>query len=278
MKRHNKAHNLSGSASYFIGDVSLSTFALVILSVLLMAVSAFKPSIFDSARAKTNDLFSPILFWVSLPLQQISIFFQDVNGVAQLQADNLRLREENIKLREWYQVALLLDSENKSLRELLNLDVDPQYKNISARVIADAGNAYVKTVLISAGAKQGVKKGSAVLSGDGLIGRIIEVSDKTSRILLVTDINSRVPVVVEDTGHHAILSGTNENKPRLIHIPQGTAIAKDMRLITSGYGGMYPYGLPVGKVEINERGIKEVNLFADFNKLQIVRIVQKGDL
>lgn len=257
--------------------MSLSTPVFIVASILLMAISAFKPHAFDYTRAKTVDIFAPILFWVSMPLQQISIFSQDVNSIAQLQADNSRLTEENAKLREWYQVALLLDSENKSLRELLNLEVDPKYKSISARVIADTGNTYVKSVLVSAGYKLGVKKGSAVISGEGLIGRVVEVSESTARILLVTDINLRVPVVVEDTGHHAILSGANSENPHLIHIPQGTEIAEGSRLITSGYGGIYPYGLPVGSVVIGKYGVKEVNLYSNFDKLQIVRVVQRID-
>ncbi len=275
MRRHNTGNNLTGLGSSLWDGASLSTPILIIISILLMFLSVFKPQVFDSTRVKIVDLFSPVLFVVSLPFQQIAIFLHDVNGVAQLQADNLRLTEENAKLRNWYQIALLLDSENKSLRELLNLDIDPSYENISARVISDVGNTYVKSVIVSAGSSDGVKKGAAVLSGDGLIGRVIEVGNKTSRILLVTDINSRVPVVVEDTGHHAIMSGTNNIRPRLIHIPQDTEISKNVRLITSGYGGLYPYGLPVGRVVINDKKIQEVDLFSNSNRLQIVRIVKK---
>ncbi len=254
---------------------SLSSSALIFLSILLMGLSAFKPHMFDSARTGVADSFSPILFWVSLPFQHVAIFFHDVTGLAQLQADNVRLEQENIKLREWYQTALLLDSENKSLRQLLNLKVDPQYKHISARVIADAGNTYVKSLVVPVGIKDGVMKGAAVLSGDGLIGRIVEVGEDTSRILLVTDINSRVPVVVEDTGQHAIMAGENTSTPILIHLPQDSEIVQESRLITSGYGGMYPHGLPVGKIVTDSDDVMGVVLFSDFDTIQIVRILQK---
>ncbi len=263
--------SLSVSGTSFFSPI------LIIISILLMAISAFRPSSFDFARAQVSEFFSPALTFISLPFHHASIFFHDITSLAQLQADNLRLTQENIKLREWYQTAILLDSENKSLRDLLNLKVDPKYSHISARVIADAGNTYVKSFLVPVGVNDGVKKGAAVLSGDGLVGRIIEVSDNSSRILLATDINLRVPVVVEDTGQHAIMAGTNGRYPRLIHLPQGSEIEKGSRLITSGYGGAYPHGLPVGKVVINDNGVMGVALFSDFDKMQIVRILQKSE-
>ncbi len=241
-----------------------------------MIISSFKPNIFDSTRIKVTDFFTPALTIVSLPFYHVSMFFHGVSSLAQLQADNLRLKQENAKLREWYQTAILLGSENKSLRDLLNLQVDPEYTHISARIIADAGNTYVKSFLVNAGISDGVEKGAAVLSGDGLVGRIIEVSENSSRILLASDINLRVPVVVEDTGQHAIMAGTNGRYPKLIHLPKDSQISKGARLITSGYGGAYPHGLPVGRVIIDDNGIMGVALFSDFDRLQIVRILQKS--
>ena len=275
MKHHKKAIFSAGSMPFPWGGSSLLSHILIILSILLMVISAFNPNAFDKMRAKLSDLFSPALSLVSLPFYQASIFFHGITGLAQLQADNLRLEQENKRLREWYNIALLLDSENKSLRELLNLEVDPEYDHISARVIADAGSTYVKSLLVSVGSENGIKKGSAVLSGDGLVGRIVEVSKKTSRVLLVTDINMRVPVVVEDTSHHAIMAGVNTNQPSLIHLPQDSEISKESRLITSGYGGVYPHGLLVGNVVIDSDGALGVALFSDFNKMQIVRILQE---
>lgn len=252
----------------------MSSAILMCVSVVLMAVSAFKPQAFDFARSNVSSVFSPVLSVVSIPLQKISMFSHDITNFAQLQADNVRLRQENEKLRAWYQTALLLDSENKSLRKLLNVVGENDYEHVSGRVIADSGSAYVKSVMVKIGEKHGVKKGDAVLSGDGLIGRIIEVSSETSRILLVTDMNSRIPVVVEDTRQHAILSGTNNAFPRLIHVPQESKIADGARIITSGYGGVFPHGLPVGRARLNKDGALEVMLFADFDSLQIVRVLK----
>ncbi|MGH1403647.1 MAG: rod shape-determining protein MreC [Alphaproteobacteria bacterium] len=253
---------------------SSSSVVLGILSVILMAISAIRPSAFDFARTNVSDLFAPMLSMVSLPFQKLALFSHDITNLAQLQADNLRLEQENEKLREWHQVALLLDSENKSLRSLLNMPVEKQRTHVSGRIISDGGNAYVKSVLVTAGEADGVEKGDTVVSGDGLLGRIVEVSEDTSRILFVTDMNSRVPVVVEDTGHHAILAGTNENQPHLIHVPQDSEIAQGARIITSGYGGVFPPGIAIGRVRISSNDVMEVVLFSDLDRLHIVRIIQ----
>ncbi len=255
-----------------------SSTILVALSVLLMGVSSFRPQFFDTPRTQAVDLFAPFLSVVSFPFQNIAMFLHDITSLAQLQADNLRLSQENEKLREWYQTALLLDSENKSLRDLLNFDIDTQYESITARVISDIGNTYVKSLIIPIGRDRGIVKGSAVLSGGGLIGRIVDVGDNSSRILLVTDINSRVPVVVENSGQHAIMAGINQREPNLIHLPEGSEISNSARLLTSGYGGVYPHGIPVGKVVVSEKNIMNVSLYSNFSRIQIVRVLQKSGI
>ncbi len=257
------------------GGSSFLSLALIVISVVLMVISAFRPQSFEGLRTNVADIFSPALSTISMPFQQINLFLHDVTNLAQLQADNLRLEQENIRLRQWYQTALLLDSENRSLRELLNLEVDKSYSHISARILSDPGNTYVKSMLASVGKTNGVVKGAAVVAGEGLIGRIVEVGENTSRILLINDINSRVPVVVEDTGQHAIMAGYNERNPKLIHLPEDSKISEGARIITSGYGGVYPHGIPVGRVIIEKNGDMSVILFADFDRLQIIRILTK---
>ena len=248
----------------------------MVLSLVFMVISSFRPQFFEGMRVFTEDTFAPALSAINYPFQEGTKLLHDITDFAQLQADNVRLEQDNIRLRKWYQTALLLDSENRALRELLNLKVDPSYTQISARLLADSGNTYLKSLLVAAGKVDGVKKGAAVVAGEGLIGRIVEVGDTTSRILLVNDINSRVPVVVEDTGQHAIMAGGNEYNPMLIHVAKDSEIAEGSRIITSGYGGVYPQGLPVGRVIFEKNGTMNIILFSDFSKLQIVRILQKS--
>lgn len=255
---------------------SLPSLVMVIISVICMGISAFKPQVFDGARSGAQNALSPVLSVVSMPFQKASMVIRDVSGIASLQATNARLEQENIRLRGWYQAALLMEAENKSLRDLLNLKLDPLDTYVTARIIADAGSAYVKSFLVASGKKEGVEKGQAVLAGEGVIGRIIESTDTSSRVLLVTDMNSRVPIMVSDTMQHAIMAGTNTTQPKLIHLPQDSEMVNGAHIVTSGYGGIFPAGLPVGKVVTDEHGVKHVELFSDVGRLQFVRIVQRN--
>ncbi len=257
---------------------SFTTGLLMVISIVLMIFSSFRPASFEKIRTFTDDLFSKPLAIISYPFQATTLMLHNITDFAQLQGDNLRLEQENIRLRKWYQTALLLDSENRALRELLNLRVDPSYSHVAARILADSGNTYVKSILVAVGKRDGIKKDAAVMAGEGLIGRVIEVGNETARVLLVNDINSRVPIVVEDTGQHAIMAGTNETNPRLIHVPKESEITEGSRIITSGYGGVFPQGLPVGRVRFGKGGEMRIILFSDFDKLQIVRVLQKNNI
>lgn len=266
--------------SLFSGQSSAGGGLLILVSVVFMILSAVRPHSFDFMRRGVSDIFAPVLQAANMPLQKASFFLHGMTQLAQLQADNDRLQEENEDLRAWYQMALLLDSENKSLRDLLNLNIGYDFEHMSARVLSDAGNTFVKTVLIKIDPRFNPKKNASVLSGQGLVGRLVEIGNETARVLLVTDVNSRVPVAVEDTGQHAIMAGDNDGLPRLIHLPQESTLQDGARLVTSGYGGVFPYGLPVGTVTRDGDGTPRVALYAQFDRLRIVRVLlgQKGVL
>jgi rod shape-determining protein MreC len=256
---------------------AVSSLVLLLISLGLMIFSGVQPAALGGLRSGAADMFAPALTFVSQPFQDAAAFVRDVSGIATLQADNQILREENIRLREWYQAAQLLEAENKSLRDLLNVKIEPQNKYITTRVIGDGGNAFVKSMLLAGGTHDGVRKNQAVLAGEGLVGRIIEAGSQSSRILLITDINSRVPVLVEDSRQHAIMAGTNGEMPMLMHLPPDSAIAIGARIITSGHGGIFPPGLPVGKVELDAGGTPYVKLYADMNRLVHVRVVDRPE-
>lgn len=248
---------------------------LVLLACSLLLLSTVRPAWVSGARAGAVDIFSPVLNVLTLPLQSAALFVRDVSGLAALQAENARLTEENLRLRDWYQTALLLEAENKSLRELLNVKLEPQNSFISARILSDAGKTFVKSMLISAGSADGVEKGQAVLSGQGVIGRVIEVGQNTSRVLLITDINSRLPVLLDDSRLHAIMAGNNDARGHLVHLPPDSRINEGARVITSGHGGLFPFGLPVGVVQRSPEGEFYVQPFADFNRMVHVRVVDQ---
>jgi rod shape-determining protein MreC len=122
----------------------------------------------------------------------------------------------------------------------------------------------------------GVRKGQAVLGDFGFIGRIVDVSSHASRVLLLTDVSSRVPVILEGTRARALLVGGNVTRPRLTFVTPGTRVSPSERIVTSGDGNAFPPGLPVGVVaSVSDSGI-EVQLFADYDKLDYVRVADFG--
>jgi rod shape-determining protein MreC len=253
------------------------SFVFVIAAAGTLIFSAVNPQRVSIVRTGVADVAAPILGTVTKPFQSAILFVRDVSGLSELQAENARLAQENLRLREWYQTALLLEAENKSLRELMHVKIDPENRFITAQVLADSGNTFVKSLLVAAGTDDSAQKGQAVISGEGVIGRVIESGRKVSRVLLLTDINSRVPVLVEDSRQHAILAGQNDMNPSLVHLPPESDIKNGARIITSGYGGIFPHGLPVGRVVIDDDGVYRVQLFADFDRLVHVRIVDRNE-
>jgi rod shape-determining protein MreC len=273
MKRHtlSKVSVRFSPFQYFGG--AQATLIFLLASTLLLAVSFVRPGMFGGMRSAVSDTVTPVLMILSEPFRQGAEFVGGVTGLSELRAENAQLKAENIRLREWYQTALMLEAENQSLQALLNVKPDPQHRFITARVVGDSGNAFVKSALVAAGQADGVQKGQAVLSGDGVVGRIIEAGQNSARVLLLTDFNSRVPVTVEGSRQKVMLAGTNGDMPMLKYLPQDSDIKEGTRIMTSGNGGVFKSDLPIGTVVLGKEGALYVKLYADISRLTHVRVV-----
>ncbi len=273
MKRRarTKVHARFFSPLQFIGGAQASVI-FMLAATLLLAVSFVRPGVFGGVRTTIADTMTPVLSVLGAPFRQVAAFAEGVTGLSELRAENTQLRSENIRLREWYQTALMLESENQSLQALLNVKTDPSHRFVTARVVADSGNAFVKSAIVAAGENDHVQKGQAVLSGDGVVGRIIEAGNTSARILLLTDFNSRIPVMLEGSRQKAIVAGNNTDLLDLKYLPQDIDVKAGTRIITSGNGGMFMPGLPIGVVEI-KNGQPVVKPYADISRITHVRIV-----
>jgi rod shape-determining protein MreC len=146
----------------------------------------------------------------------------------------------------------------------------------TARVVADAGGIYARAVLLRTGPEIQPVRGQVAMDDRGLAGRVTEVGARSARILLVTDLNSRIPVVLEGSGARAVMAGTNGPRPRLQHWPEGTRPAEGQRVVTLGDAATVPGGLPVGVVRWTESGAAEVELFARLDRLDVLRLFELG--
>lgn len=277
MRLRPRAKGLSRALNLPLEGSRLPSLVFIIISLILFVVSAGDRGNFQSVRTRVADTAAPVLDIVNRPVQAAASYVRIASGLASLQVENDRLREENARLREWYQTALVLRSENESLQSLLNITLPPQNNFVTARIVADAGGSYARTMLVLAGRSNNIDRGGAVLASEGLIGRIVEVGERTARVLLLTDINSRVPVMIENTSIRAILGGTNGDRLVLDHLPPDIDLTPGARVMTSGHGGVFPHGLPVGELARAEDGSWGVVPFSDPEGALFVRIVENND-
>ena len=230
---------------------------LVLASIALMMVGKIDALSVDNARARVTDAFAPILEAISRPAATAAHVVESVVEVQNAFEENQRLKAENARLLQWKQAALRLEAENISLRSLLKATPEPTSTYVTARVIAAPGSSFLRTLVVTAGRRDGVRKGQAAIAGAGLVGRVVEVGEWSARILLLTDINARIPVVLERSRQRAVMAGDNSDQTKLLYLPPDAAIQAGERVVTSGHGGQFPPGIPVGVVaSVGERGVR----------------------
>jgi rod shape-determining protein MreC len=185
--------------------------------------------------------------------------------------ENEHLRQENAELRKWQHVALSLQNQMHRYEVLLNAVPDATSQAVTARVIGEASRPFIKTMILNAGTAHSVKKGQAVVDDRGLLGRVYVVGERTSWVILLTDLNSRVPVLIEPAHRRAILMGDNSLAPKLeLDVSDGPVRPGD-RVVSTGDGGLLPPDLPIGMV-MQEGNDLRVSLFAHPENADFVQI------
>lgn len=247
---------------------------LMIAGVALLIAGKADVAIVERARTYVVDVAAPVLDIVSRPVAAFNRSVAEVERVLHIYTENERLRRENSRLRQWQQAAQQLERDNAHFRNLLNVKIGPGVSFVTARVIADTGGPFVRTLLLGGGSLDGIRDNQAVISSDGMVGHIVEVGKRSSRILLLTDLNSRVPVLIVNSGYRAILAGDNTALPRLDFLPVGAQVSPGDRIVTSGHGGIFPPGWPVGVVGSVADGVARVQPFTDWDRLEYVSVLR----
>ena len=249
---------------------------LVITAFALMLLSKAETALVEQARTTVIDAVAPALELFSRPARVAGNVTQEFETLIVLRAENLRLRQDIERLRAWQNMAHRLSVENAALRGQLNFVPDAEPRFVTVRVLADTGGAFVRSVLVGAGRANGVRRNQAAINGQGLIGRVADVGERSARILLLTDLNSRIPVLIESTGDRGILVGDNGPRPRLQYLPPNSPISPGDLVLTSGHGGVFPMGLPVGIVaEVSDSRLS-VQPLADMVRLDYLRVLDYG--
>lgn len=258
----------------------MQRFALLLLILAafgLIVLGKADTVVVERLRTQVADAVAPLLDMISRPAASFGRVSSELREISTLRLENDRLREANARLLQWQEVARRLEAENQQLRGLMNVTPEPTVGYLSARIIADSGGAFVRSVLVNAGGRSGAAKGQAAIADHGLVGRVVEVGDRSSRVLLLTDLNSRIPVLLETSRERAVLAGDNGPRPRLLYLPSHREAAQSgERIVTSGHGGVFPPGIPVGETVVGEDGVTRVALYAQFDRLEFLRLVDTG--
>jgi rod shape-determining protein MreC len=252
--------------------------ALVLLSVALLVVGRANVHLLEGIGTRIGDVLAPALGAMTQPISSTRRVVEQVGELVALRAENARLREQNLRLLEWQSVARQLSLENAGLRQLLGMPDHGQPTAVTGRVIADTGGPFVHTVLLDVGTEHGAARGMAAVNERGLVGRVIEAGRRSSRVLLLTDFNSRIPVMVEPSRDQAILAGNNTGHPGLVFLPINPRLAVGDAVVTSGRGGVLPPGLEVGRVRsIDDAGVG-VEPLVDFTRLEYLRLLEYANV
>ncbi len=249
---------------------------LIAASLGLMLLGEADVGLTERSRMALADALAPIFGVVTEQVASVYRMAAGAEDLVDVRSENARLKAENEQLRRWHAVALALDAENAQLKANLRWIPDPAPSYVTARVVADAGGVYARAVLLSVGPNHGLTKGQIALDESGLVGRITELGNRSARVLLITDMNSRIPVTLEGSHARAILEGTNGARPRLVHWPEGVMPVEGERVVTSAEAGAFPAGLPVGVVHYSASNAAEVVPAAKLDQLEIVRIFDYG--
>ena len=255
---------------FVLNNLTLVICTIVAFGVLVLA-RAQEPVVED-ARAWLSDVSAPFMEVLAQPAADIRRLGDGLSSYLSLYEENQLLKEEINALRTAQRELATLRRKVQRYEELLKIPAEAAEQSVAARVIADASGPFVQTVLVNAGRTQGVAKGQAVVDERGLLGRVIHLGDRSARVLLLTDINSRIPVLIEGANLKAILVGDNSGKPVLEYLPPGSRITVGTRVVTTPDGGVFPPGVPVGAIARGSR-TPRVDLFTAEGRADLVRIL-----
>ncbi|MEM9708668.1 MAG: rod shape-determining protein MreC [Pseudomonadota bacterium] len=269
--------NGRGGSENYAGPVKrlLTGLVLLVLFGLFLFWRIDSPRA-ERLRAALVDAVVPSLEWAMVPISKGADMLESARSYAQIYDQNQELRRELRQMRAWREAALQLEQENAKLLDLNKVRLDPKLTYVTGVVLADAGSTFRQSVLLNVGARDGIIDGWATTDGLGLVGRISGVGANSSRVLLLTDPESRVPVTIQPSGQNAVLTGDNTRLPLVEFVEVPEAVRPGDRVVSSGDGDVFPAGLLVGQVALGPDGRQRLRLAADYERLEFLRVLRSA--
>ncbi len=225
-----------------------SLVVLMLVSIMLLALSRLDHPLVRGLRSVIGEIVAPTLKAAIVPFSPVQAVGRQIADTIDLHQELARLREDNQRLKGWEGRARELERRNAQLDQLARVVAEPSLKFATARVIADAGGPFVRSALIDGGREHGFKSGYPVISADGLVGRLVATGSRSSRLLLLVDLNSRIPVQIGRNAVRAVMIGDNGPLPKLAYLTANAGVEAGDDVFTSGVGGLFPRGLRIGTV------------------------------
>jgi rod shape-determining protein MreC len=250
----------------------LLNFTLYFLCAVLLVLSRIDHNAIVGVRDRLVDMTAPLLEAASVPGIMGRNAMERARSYVGMAEEIDRLKAENQQLKRWQWRAKLLERNVAHLRALLNAVDEPALHYITGNVIADARGPFLHSALINLGRDHGVRIGYAVINGDGLVGRMVDAGASVSRVLLLNDLNSHIPVLAGPSAVRALASGDNGAELRLDFLPEGAKLHAGDDVYTSGSDGVLPRGLRVGVVTGSEGAFK-VKPYAELSALDVVSVL-----
>ena len=248
-----------------------SLFVLVVFSVILIYLETIDAKPLNGIRSLVKDVIYRGAAVSSYPSKIFSTSYSFFENHINLYGNYNELIKENEELKDNISKSDFLELENSQLRKLIEEQIESPSNFVSARIMLDKQSPYLNSFVINVGSNKGIKNGMAALDGKKFVGRIVDVNFFSSRVLLVSDLNSKIPILSEPSANHAILSGHGTSEPTLEYLPENHNIQDGDKIYTSGKEGIFTPGIPIGEAKIVKNKIK-VLLFSDLRQITFINI------
>ena len=249
-----------------------SLLALIIASVLLLSLESINSKSLNIVRSVIKDVIYRASFVASIPGNTIDPMLTTIQSHFKIYDEYELLKLKLKQLENQENKISYLKTENVKLKKAIDNNDIFSYPTVTSKVLVDKESPYLKSVVLNKGFKDGFKKGMPDLKGSYFIGRITEVNYLSSRVLLINDLNSKIPILIEPNGYQAIMSGNGQNNAVLDFLPKEHQIEVDNVVYTSGTDGIFQPGIPIGKIELN-KGEFQIKFFSDLNQLYFTNVI-----
>mgnify|MGYP001412126984 FL=1 len=250
---------------------------IILLGFALIFVGKADMLAVRTVQTGFSALFAPLFNVVATPVRAVETMFEGMRTVASLREETVRLRAENERLKRWQRRSEILESENRQLRTVLGAVIPADRQAVTARAIAAPGSSFSHTMMITHGTDKRIHRGDPVVTADGLVGYIIEASKRHSWVLMLSDVNSRIPILLSTSSWPGLAIGQNSDMLSLSFLPLEAVPKENELVLTSGHGEILPPGLPVGRVIKGVGREYYIQPVVDLRKVSFVSILVRPE-